>query len=54
MAACRVGIVGAGNISRLHLDGMKRHPDRFAPVALMDPHEASLLERSREYASPLS
>jgi predicted dehydrogenase len=33
----RIGIVGAGNISKLHLDGMRRHPGRVAAVALCDP-----------------
>lgn len=48
----RIGIVGAGNISRLHLDGIKRHPDRAVPVALCDPDKQSLTKRSGEYSVP--
>ena len=37
----RVGFVGAGRISKLHLDGIARHPDRMQIVALCDPDEAN-------------
>jgi predicted dehydrogenase len=45
----RIGIVGAGNISRLHLDGMKEHPDRARCVALCDPSAEALQARMKEY-----
>ncbi len=45
----RVGIVGAGNISRLHLDGIARHPDRTQVVALCDPDEATAKARAADY-----
>ncbi len=46
---CRVAIVGAGNISKLHLDGLRRHPERAMAVALMDTDEKTLVHRSEEY-----
>ena len=46
---CRIGIVGAGNISRLHLDGIARHPDRARVVALCDPDEATSKARAADY-----
>lgn len=45
----RVGVVGAGSISRLHLDGIGRHPDRMKVVALCDPDRATALKRAAEY-----
>lgn len=45
----RIGIVGAGNISRLHLDGMKEHPERAQCAALCDPDAATLQARMAEY-----
>ena len=45
----RIGIVGAGNISKLHLDGMKEHPDRAVCVALCDPDPDNLKARCEEY-----
>ncbi len=46
---CRIGIVGSGNISRLHLDGMKEHPERARCVALCDPSAETLQARMAEY-----
>lgn len=48
----RIGFVGAGNISKLHLDGMIRHPDRMKPVALCDPDATMLKTRAGEYKIP--
>ncbi|MBM4149595.1 MAG: Gfo/Idh/MocA family oxidoreductase [Lentisphaerae bacterium] len=45
----RIGIVGAGNISRLHLDGMKEHPQRVRCVALCDPDGQTRQARMEEY-----
>lgn len=45
----RIGIVGAGNISKLHLDGMKEHPDRAVCTALCDPNAENLKAREAEY-----
>ncbi len=37
----KVGLVGAGRISKLHLDGIARHPERMGIVALCDPDQAN-------------
>lgn len=52
MEPLRIGIVGAGSISRLHLDGMARHTDRVRAVALCDPDQATLDARRAEYGIP--
>jgi predicted dehydrogenase len=46
----RIGIVGAGTISRLHLSAIGRHPDRARVVALCDPDRGTLAMRAAEYA----
>jgi len=48
-STCRVGIVGAGNISRLHLEAMARHPDRARCVALCDVDPGALDARGGEF-----
>lgn len=48
----RIGIVGAGNISRLHLDGLKDHPERARCVALCDPSAPARQARMAEYDVP--
>jgi D-apiose dehydrogenase len=45
----RIGVVGAGWISTVHLEGMKRHPERAACVALCDPDAALAAKRAAEY-----
>ena len=45
----RIGIVGAGNISRLHLEGLARYPERTTAVALCDPDEDTLGQRAAEW-----
>jgi predicted dehydrogenase len=45
----RVGLVGSGAISKLHLDGMQRHADRVTAVALLDPNEETSRSRAAEY-----
>ena len=42
----RVGIVGAGGISGLHLEGMSRHRDRTEVVAMCDPDADALAGRA--------
>ncbi len=32
----QVGLIGAGNILKMHMEGIRRHPDRILPVALCD------------------
>lgn len=50
MKGRRVGIVGAGNISKLHLGGMARHADGCIAAAITDPDEQALVNRARDYA----
>ncbi len=47
--ARRIGIVGAGNISRLHLKGLARHPERARAVALSDPDGSVREARAAEF-----
>ncbi|MHC5058735.1 MAG: Gfo/Idh/MocA family protein [Planctomycetota bacterium] len=47
--ARRIGIVGAGNISRLHLEGIARHPERATVAALADPDRATREARAAEF-----
>jgi predicted dehydrogenase len=49
---CRIGIVGAGNVSKLHLQGIARHPDRARVAALCDPDEAMRTARGAECDDP--
>jgi len=48
----RVGLIGAGWISTLHMDGMKSHADRATPVALCDPDPELLVRRAADYGVP--
>lgn len=45
----KIGIVGAGNISKLHLDGMKEHPEQVTCTALCDSNPDNLKVRADEY-----
>lgn len=45
----RIGLIGAGGISRLHLEGIGRHPDRAQAVAICDPNAEMLRQRATEH-----
>ncbi|MFB9276897.1 Gfo/Idh/MocA family protein [Cohnella cellulosilytica] len=45
----RIGLVGAGNVSRMHLEGMSRHPDKVDIHAVFDLNEQNLAEKSEKY-----
>lgn len=45
----RIGLVGAGWVSTLHMDAMKEHPDRTIPVAICDPSEEAVNKRASDY-----
>lgn len=49
MKSARIGIVGSGGISKLHLTGMGRHPDEVTAVALVDPDEQARKARAAEF-----
>ncbi|SEO44680.1 Predicted dehydrogenase [Amphibacillus marinus] len=48
----RIGIVGAGNVTNMHLDGLKKHQDRVNVTAICDPNEDVLRERADKYEIP--
>jgi predicted dehydrogenase len=45
----RIGIVGTGNISQMHVDGLLRHPDRVRLTAICDIDPDTLARRSQEW-----
>ena len=47
----RIGFVGAGGVSKMHLDGMKRHPDQVKVVALCDANPEALAVRKVEFGA---
>ena len=49
MSAIRVGFVGAGGVSKLHLEGISRHPEEAKVVAYCDPDESNIRARMQEY-----
>jgi predicted dehydrogenase len=49
MGRIRVGMVGAGGVSKLHLEGISRHPEEARVVAYCDPDESSIRARMQEY-----
>ncbi len=51
-AARRIGIVGAGNIVRMHMQGIQRHPAELAVVAVCDPDAARLKDVAKTWEIP--
>ncbi len=49
MSIIRVGFVGAGGVSKLHLEGISRHPEEAKVVAYCDPNESNIKARMQEY-----
>ena len=45
----RVGMVGAGGISSMHLEGIALHPERLTVVAAVDPDEGNLAATCDKY-----
>jgi predicted dehydrogenase len=45
----RIGFVGAGNVSELHLAGIARHADRVTAAAMCDPDASALAARAAEH-----
>ena len=48
----RVGFVGAGNVTKLHLEGIARRPDRARVVAMCDPDEETVKTRAADWGDP--
>ncbi|MGG4141981.1 Gfo/Idh/MocA family oxidoreductase [Paenibacillus algorifonticola] len=49
MKKYKIGFVGAGAVTRLHLRGYANHQDRVEVVAICDPSEAAAQERANEF-----
>lgn len=49
MKKFKVGFVGAGAVTRLHLRGYANHQDRVEVVAMCDPSESAVNERAEEF-----
>ncbi len=49
MKIFKVGIVGAGNISKMHFKGMKRHPERVEITALCDVNSENLRKYGKAF-----
>lgn len=45
----KVGLIGAGGVTELHLEGYKNHPERVEVVAICDPNSEMLNKRADEY-----
>ncbi|WP_100405330.1 Gfo/Idh/MocA family protein [Bacillus solitudinis] len=45
----RVGFVGAGHVTKMHLDGLMKNKERAEVVAICDPNEDILKERANMY-----
>lgn len=50
----KIGLIGAGNVSTMHLDGMIRHQDIVEIHAVCDPVEQNRMEKSAKYEIPNS
>ncbi|MCG7381465.1 Gfo/Idh/MocA family oxidoreductase [Paenibacillus sp. ACRRY] len=49
MKTYKVGLVGAGGVTELHLEGYKNHPDRLEIVAICDPNVEILTQKAEQY-----
>ncbi|QGG55909.1 Gfo/Idh/MocA family protein [Paenibacillus sp. B01] len=52
MKKFKVGFVGAGAVTRMHLKGYSAHPERIEVVAICDPSESNVQERADEFNIP--
>ena len=52
MKKFKVGLVGAGGVTELHLEGYKGNPERIAVTAICDPNEEILNHRADKYGIP--
>lgn len=49
MKKYKVGLVGAGGVTELHLEGYKHHRDRLEVVAICDPNAENLARKAEQY-----
>jgi len=54
MKTFKVGLIGAGGVTELHLEGYKGHKDRVEVAAICDPNVAALKGRAEQYGIPLT
>lgn len=52
MKTFNIAMVGCGGVSRMHLDGYKRHPERVAVVAACDSELSRAQQAAQEYGIP--
>lgn len=52
MKTYKVGLVGAGGVTELHLEGYKDHPERIQVTAICDPNPETLQLRADKYGIP--
>lgn len=53
MKKFKVGLIGAGGVTELHLEGYKEHQDRVDVAAICDPNEEALHKKADQYGIPL-
>ncbi|MCR8656553.1 Gfo/Idh/MocA family protein [Paenibacillus endoradicis] len=52
MKQYKVGLIGAGGVTELHLEGYKAHPERIQIEAICDPNETLLNQKAEQYQIP--
>ncbi|WP_337101113.1 Gfo/Idh/MocA family protein [Paenibacillus sp. YIM B09110] len=52
MKRYKVGLIGAGGVTELHLDGYRAHKDRVEVTAICDPNEEILTRKADQYGIP--
>ncbi len=52
MKTYKIGFVGAGNVTRMHLKGYANHRDRVEVVAICDPNPDTVRARADEFGIP--
>jgi D-apiose dehydrogenase len=49
MKKYKVGLIGAGGVTELHLDGYKEHPERIEITAICDPNPEATKHKAEKY-----
>ncbi|MFC4808040.1 Gfo/Idh/MocA family protein [Paenibacillus sp. GCM10023250] len=53
MKKYKVGLIGAGGVTELHLEGYKEHPERIEVAAICDPNAEAMTRKADQYNIPL-
>lgn len=48
----KVGLIGAGGVTELHLEGYRAHKDRVEVTAICDPNEEALNDKASQFGIP--